>query len=146
MKMFSLIPMLLSCCFACSAQDTAVNVKTTFIGDSLPPGRQAAWEDYLRQHIDPNVPLDNKAKKGIYIVVVKFIVTRDGIFSEILAETKWGYGMEAEVIKAVKSSLTTEWKPATKDQKTRYIYGRVTATFTVHKKKWFVKKTPRQKT
>ena len=45
-----------------------------------------------------------------YTVVVRFIVSRDGSISDVVAETKHGYGMEAEAMKIIKKG--PKWTPA----------------------------------
>ena len=58
------------------------------------------------------VPVRNKAKKGVYTIVVKFITTKDGTVSDVVAVTNYGYGMEAEVMRVIKKSRAchTTWE------------------------------------
>ncbi len=93
------------------------------------PGGTAAWAKYLRNNLDPNAPVDNGASEGTYQVVVRFIVSRDGTISDVVAETKHGYGMEAEAIKIIKKG--PKWTPA--QQNGRYVnaYRRQPITFVV---------------
>jgi protein TonB len=93
------------------------------------PGGAAAWGKYLRNNLDANTPVDNGASEGTYTVVVRFIVSRDGSISDVVAETKHGFGMEAEAIKIIKKG--PKWTPA--QQNGRYVnaYRRQPITFVV---------------
>ena len=74
------------------------------------PGGLKGWENFLRANLDPNVPVDNGAPSGRYMVVVEFIVDTSGNASDFKALTKWGYGMEQEVLRILKKSGS--WDPA----------------------------------
>jgi protein TonB len=93
------------------------------------PGGASAWTKYLRNNLDANTPVDNGASEGTYTVIVRFIVSRDGSISDVVAETKHGYGMEAEAIKIIKKG--PKWTPA--QQNGRYVnaYRRQPITFVV---------------
>ncbi|RYF88735.1 MAG: energy transducer TonB [Chitinophagaceae bacterium] len=93
------------------------------------PGGTGAWTKYLRNNLNPNTPVDNGASEGTYTVVVRFIVSKDGSISDVVAETKHGYGMEAEAIKIIKKG--PKWTPA--QQNGRYVnaYRRQPITFVV---------------
>lgn len=69
------------------------------------PGGESAWRRYLQNNLDANTPIDNGAPEGTYSVIVRFIVSRDGSISDVVAETKHGYGMEAEAVKIIKKAL-----------------------------------------
>lgn len=93
------------------------------------PGGTAAWTKYLRNNLDANTPVDNGASEGTYTVIVRFIVSKDGSISDVVAETKHGYGMEAEAMKIIKKG--PKWTPA--QQNGRYVnaYRRQPITFVV---------------
>ena len=93
------------------------------------PGGTAAWAKYLRNNLDPNAPVDNGASEGTYQVVVRFIVSRDGTISDVVAETKHGYGMEAEAIKIIKKG--PKWTPAQQNGRFVNAYRRQPITFVV---------------
>ena len=93
------------------------------------PGDLAAWKKHLTRYINPNVSVKNKAPAGIYKVIVRFIVARDGTISDIMAETQHGYGMEAEAIKVIRKS--PKWNPAVQYNKTVNAYRRQPITFVV---------------
>lgn len=92
-------------------------------------GGDNAWGNFLRQNLNPTVPVDNGAPVGTYMVVVRFIVNTDGSLSDINAETKHGYGMEEEVLKLIKSS--PKWVPAKRLGKNIKAYRRQPVTFMV---------------
>ena len=68
------------------------------------PGGTKAWLDYIRKNLDSNIPVRNKAPKGSYLVIVRFIVEKDGKIGPVMAETKHGYGMEEEAIRVITNS------------------------------------------
>jgi|GEM_PF-1270156 len=74
------------------------------------PGGLKAWSSFLMENLDAEVPVRNKAKVGRYVVIVQFIVGKDGSISDIKALTKHGHGMEKEVIRIIKKS--PNWTPA----------------------------------
>lgn len=117
---------------------------TTLTNDSLYPGGQITWGDYLKKNVDTTAPIKNRAKKGAYTVIVKFIVTKDGSVSDVQAITNYGYGMEEAVIRVVKKSKS--WTPAPQNVKPVYRVGTVSFTFTVTKRKLFGKKKSGKKT
>jgi hypothetical protein len=73
-------------------------------------GGMGAWNKYLEQNLNPNVPVDNGAPTGMYTVLVQFVVNRDGTIADIKPLTKLGYGMEQEVVRILKKSGS--WTPA----------------------------------
>ncbi|RYY44095.1 MAG: hypothetical protein EOO06_18710 [Chitinophagaceae bacterium] len=93
------------------------------------PGGASAWTKFVRNNINADVPVDNEAPEGTYSVIVRFIVSKDGSISDVVAETKHGYGMEAEAIRAIKKG--PKWTPA--QQNGRYVnaYRRQPITFVV---------------
>ena len=93
------------------------------------PGGGAAWAKYLRNNLDANTPIDNGAAEGTYTVVVRFIVSKDGGISDVVAETKHGYGMEAEALKIIKKG--PKWTPAQQNGRMVNAYRRQPITFVV---------------
>ena len=55
-------------------------------------GRDKAFKDFLIKNLKVSTPANNKAPKGNYTVIVRFIVDKKGILSEIVAETDPGFG------------------------------------------------------
>ena len=74
------------------------------------PGGKIAWQNYLRSEINIGVPLLNKAPVGTYQVLVGFTVDIDGKLQGVIPKTNKGYGMEAEVVRAMRKS--NSWLPA----------------------------------
>jgi periplasmic protein TonB len=74
------------------------------------PGGPDAWRRYLSNKLDPYTPINDGAPEGTYTVIVRFVVSVDGMISNIVAETKMGYGMEQEAIKVIKNG--PKWIPA----------------------------------
>lgn len=61
-----------------------------------------------------NLHRENGAPSDSYEVSVKFIVEADGSISEIIPVSSIGYGLEDEIINAIRST-NGRWKPAIKD-------------------------------
>jgi antitoxin component YwqK of YwqJK toxin-antitoxin module len=95
------------------------------------PGGDDAWMVYLGRNLDPDVPTNKRAPSGKYNVVIKFRVTKDGTLTDIEAETKQGYGAEAEVIRIIKKS--PRWKPAVQYGRPVNAYRRQPITFVVER-------------
>ena len=115
------------------AQDSTSVTHTRTGSNAGFPKDSSAWEGYLRRNIDTMVPVRNKAKKGVYTIVVKFITTKDGTVSDVVAVTNYGYGMEAEVMRVIKKSPS--WMPAQQNSRPVFEYHTVSFTFIVPKKK-----------
>ncbi len=102
---------------------TRVEVEADF------PGGQPAWIKYLQKNLNANIPADNAAPIGKYMVVAKFAVSPDGSLSDISTETNFGYGMEKEVLRIIKNS--GKWNPAIKDGKPLKAYRWQPVTFQI---------------
>jgi protein TonB len=77
------------------------------------PGGRPAWIKYLEKNSDPSVGVMNGAKFGKYNVIIRFVVMKDGTLKNFQPETKYGHGMEEEVIRVLK--LSPNWIPAKKN-------------------------------
>ena len=93
------------------------------------PGGIPEWTRYLMKNLHPYVPVKNKAPLGKYMVIVRFIVAKDGSISNALAETAHGYGMEKEVLRIIKRG--PKWIPALQDGRLVNAYRRQPVTFVV---------------
>jgi protein TonB len=93
------------------------------------PGGTPAWTKYLRNNLDANAPIDNGANPGEYTVIVRFIVSKDGSISDVQAETKHGYGMEAEAMRVIKKG--PKWTPAQQNGRFVNAYRRQPIKFVV---------------
>ena len=78
------------------------------------PGGMKAWSLFIAKNLNPNVPSNNGVKKAkSYMVVVRFTVNKEGKVTDVIAETKFGYGMEQEAVRVI--SLSPDWKPGYMD-------------------------------
>lgn len=89
--------------------ESAYDVAPEFIGG------EKAWNKFLKQNLNKNVPKENQAPAGTYEVEVEFLVGADGKPSDFIALTGHGYGLEEEAIRVL--SKVQKWKPATKEGK-----------------------------
>jgi periplasmic protein TonB len=80
-----------------------VEVESEFVGGAK------AWREFVVKNLNPEVPSKNGAKKGKYLVVVRFTINKDGDIVDCIAETTKGFGMEEEVVRLIKKS--PKWKP-----------------------------------
>ncbi|MBC7937239.1 MAG: energy transducer TonB [Rhizobacter sp.] len=80
--------------------------------DYLPSitGGQKAWTAHVRNKLNSEVGIQNKAPEGEYKIMIRFKVTRSGELTDIVAETNHGYGMEEEAIRVIR--MKPVWKPA----------------------------------
>lgn len=81
---------------------TKVDEKPEFKGGNL------KWQSFIKRNLDSDIPTRNKAAKGDYAVIVKFMIKKDGSIGDVVAETNNGYGMEEEVIRIIKKSPAWE--------------------------------------
>ena len=93
------------------------------------PGGKDGWKQYLVKNLKSSVPVNNNAPIGIYQVVVRFIVSKEGKISDVAAETNHGYGMEEEVIRILKKG--PDWLPAQQNGRKVNAYRRQPVTFVV---------------
>ena len=93
------------------------------------PGGDAAWRSYLMNNLRGEVPVDNGANAGVYQVIVKFIVSKDGSLSDISCESDPGYGMCSEAVRVIKK--TKSWRPANQNGREVNAYRRQPITFQV---------------
>lgn len=93
------------------------------------PGGEAGWRSYLEKNLNPSTPIEHGAPIGTYEVIVKFIVDKDGSISDVVAETRHGYGMENEVVRIIQKGPS--WVPATQYGRKFKAYRRQPITFYV---------------
>ncbi len=93
------------------------------------PGGLSAWKTFLVKNLNPNTPVDNGAPSGKYTVIVQFVVSKDGTVSNIKALTKFGYGVEEEVVRIIAKSGA--WNPARQNGKNVNAYRKQPVTFVV---------------
>lgn len=115
------------------AQDASDKVFDKVEKEAEFTGGQNAWVKFLTKTLRPNVPIDKGAPAGTYTVIVRFIVSKNGTVTDIEAETKFGYGMEAELKRVI--ALSPEWKPAMQNGKPLNAYRLQPITFIVPEEK-----------
>ncbi len=82
---------------------TAVQIESEF------KGGMKSWIDFIRKNLNPEVPKNNGAPAGRYVVEVSFVVDAQGLVSDIKAETDPGYGTANEATRVFK--LSPKWLP-----------------------------------
>jgi len=118
-KIILLLPLLLSSFFSNSqTTDTSATSNDNTIYDTVDsvatfPGGKAAWYKFVGNNLNPNVGVENSAKKGTYKVKIKLTVTKDGTLKDFEPVTKYKHGFEEEVIRVLK--LSPKWIPAKKN-------------------------------
>jgi hypothetical protein len=77
--------------------------------------KNETWEKYLVKHINQKVPKKNGAPKGIYAVMVSFLISKTGIIDDIkfIDAPKPDYGMCNEIIRVLQNS--PQWLPASQN-------------------------------
>jgi antitoxin component YwqK of YwqJK toxin-antitoxin module len=93
------------------------------------PGGNEGWKRYIEHNLNAFVPIDNKAPKGTYTVIIKFIVMKDGTLDGIVPETHFGFGMEKEVIRVIEEG--PKWEPGVQYGRKVKSYRRQPVTFLV---------------
>jgi hypothetical protein len=93
------------------------------------PEEAERWKKVLMENLNADTPRKNKAKSGIYEVVVQFIVSKDGHVSEVIALTNAGYGMEEEVVRAFRKG--PKWFPAPQNDNIVRPYRKSAITFSI---------------
>ena len=81
-----------------------VEIKSAFRGGD------SAWVLSIEAKLNQSSQLGKGARRGKYIVSILFIVNKDGTISDVKALTSNGYGMEAEVLRAI--NKMTMWVPS----------------------------------
>jgi hypothetical protein len=65
-------------------------------------GLDSVWVLSLEKKFNQSIRITKKAKKGLYVVSVKFITTKDGTISDITCENDPGFGLCEEVLRELK--------------------------------------------
>ena len=74
------------------------------------PGGATEWTKYLRQNLNANTPVDEGWSAGIFKVIVKFIVNKDGTLSDVVTENYAGTKSAQQCIDLIKNG--PKWIPA----------------------------------
>ena len=97
------------CQIPVTATDTITIYSHKYESEPQFPGGEPAWKNYLNQNLNANVPINNSAKVGTYVIIVTFLVMKDGNISEVSTDSHFGHGMEEEAIRVIKKS--PKWIP-----------------------------------
>lgn len=95
-------------------------------------GGMPVWIRYLQKNLKGETAEKNGARAGTYQVIVRFIVNKNGTVSDVMPETKFGFGMEQEVVRVIKNS--PKWIPAIEMNEKINAYRRQPLTFVVEEK------------
>ena len=93
------------------------------------PGGEREWRRYLEKNLDAGLPLRNGCKSGTYTVMIQFIVDRTGNISDVRPLTKFGYGMEDQVMSLIKKS--PKWIPGIQNGRNVKAYKTQPVTFVI---------------
>jgi hypothetical protein len=107
--------------------DTSLRIVEKVEIEASFPGGVQAWRKFLEMNLNPMIPVDNGAPSGRYMVIVQFIVNKEGGISDIKPLTKEGYGMEQEVVRIM--SKSGSWTPAIMNGKPVNAYRKQPVTF-----------------
>ena len=95
------------------------------------PGADRSWTNFLERNLNPDVPVRNRAPEGTYMVIVEFVVDTEGHITRIKPLTKFGCGMEEEVIRIIRKS--PQWVPTIQFGRNVKAYRKQPVTFKVAK-------------
>jgi hypothetical protein len=112
-----------------STVETDLNTFEKVEVEATYPGGEQGWRQFLQKNLNPNTPVDNGAPVGKYVVIIQFVVSKDGSVSDVKALTDFGYGLEKEVIQLLKKS--GKWNPAMQNGKPVNAYRKQPVTFMV---------------
>ena len=85
----------------------------------------------MAKNLNPDVPVKKRAPEGTYTVIVQFVVNKEGDVTDIKPLTRFGFGMEEEVIRLLKNS--PKWIPAIQFGRNVRAYRKQPVTFIVSK-------------
>ena len=85
----------------------------------------------MEKNLNVATPIDHGAPEGVYKVVVRFIVNKDGSISDVQAETNHGYGMDSAAVALIKKG--PKWEPAIQNGNIVTAYRKQPITFVVSK-------------
>ena len=137
--MYSLKPLLTTIIFFTAFSSTAQVNQTDTTGNIPPgfekveseafyPGGNQAWAKYITKNMSSGVP-SKDAPTGKYQAIAQFIVDKDGNTREVKALTKFGYGIEEELVRIIEQS--GKWTPAIQNGKPLNAYRKQPLTFIV---------------
>ena len=71
-------------------------------------GEEAGWRKFLQRNLDPDVPVRNRAPEGTYMVIVQFIVDKEGKINEVSVIKGISADCDKEASRVV--SIMPSWK------------------------------------
>ena len=86
--------------FTKEKKSSKANIKTQVISFF---GLDSVWVQSLEKRFNQSIRIARKAKKGRYVVSVRFIMTKDGNVSDVFCENDPGFGLCGEVVRKVKN-------------------------------------------
>jgi N-acetylmuramoyl-L-alanine amidase len=95
------------------------------------PGGQSEWVRYLQKNINPNLPIEEGWKPGVYKIVVSFIVRKDGTLADIKTNDYPGSKTAENCIDLIRKG--PKWEPAIQNGHLVNAYKKQPITFVVEK-------------
>lgn len=135
MKLFAITTVLTLFTMQAAAQNNAdsaevdLRIFTKVEQEAEFPGGLEGWKKFLMKNLNPEVPGNNGAPAGLYTIMVRFVVKKDGTLADIQLENSEGYGMDAEVKRVIAKS--GQWIPAVQNGRKVNAYRRQPITFYV---------------
>jgi len=93
------------------------------------PDTNGGFISFLQKNLNADIPSKKGAKPGTYEVQIGFIVDVDGKLYDMKPLTKYGYGMEDEVLRVLR--ISPDWVPAKQNGKAVTFYKKQSVTFIV---------------
>lgn len=93
------------------------------------PGGKEGWQAYLKKNINSATPVDEGWKPGTYVIVVNFIVDKEGNVSTVSSDDYINSKTTQQCINLIKNG--PKWIPAKQNGKTVNAYRKQPITFVV---------------
>ena len=90
--------------------DSVNKIYTVVDQEAKFPGNIEAWKKFLMKNLKINEQINNGVPDGNYQVIISFTVDIHGKITDLNPQTKFGFGMEDEVIRMIKKG--PDWEPA----------------------------------
>lgn len=105
-------------------------IYTTYqIESEFSEGGNEGWIRYITQNLNGDIPTQNKAPKGKYVVVLSYKIDKDGGIGAVTVEKDPGYGAAEEATRVIKGS--PKWIPANQNGRNVASIKKQTITFIV---------------
>ncbi|HSN59771.1 MAG TPA: N-acetylmuramoyl-L-alanine amidase, partial [Ferruginibacter sp.] len=93
------------------------------------PGGAAGWSKYLRENLNANMPVDEGWSGGTFKVIVRFVVSKDGSISDVVAENYIGTKTAQMCVDFIKNG--PKWIPGRQNNRVVNSYKKQPITFVV---------------